>query len=138
MGEVIALDSMMFIYLFESDTRYIDAVESIFESLEQGTTTAVTSVISVIEALSPEKYNQDRTAREYIARFFYELSGLTIIPVDKLIAEKTAELRRKYPRLRTPDAIQLATAIHANASCFLTNDRKLASLNIQDVPLKTL
>ncbi len=54
MREVITLDFMIFIYLFEVNARYIDAVEDIFASVEQGTMNAVTSVISVIEALSTQ------------------------------------------------------------------------------------
>lgn len=37
------------------------------------------------------------------------------------IASRAAELRAQY-RLRPPDALQAATALHANATAFLTND----------------
>ena len=37
------------------------------------------------------------------------------------IAARAAELRAQYG-LRTPDALQAATAVHSNATAFLTND----------------
>lgn len=49
-----------------------------------------------------------------------------------MVAEEAARLRARH-NLRTPDAIQLATAIRSGASSFLTNDRhlpKLAPLNL--------
>ena len=55
-------------------------------------------------------------------------TGLTTVPMTQEIAEEAARLRSIYRKIRTPDAIQLATAIHANASFFLTNDARLSSL----------
>lgn len=51
--------------------------------------------------------------------------------VDSLrgsIAEEAARLRSIYP-LRTPDSIQMATAIQMNATYFLTNDKAFPSLS---------
>ena len=55
----------------------------------------------------------------------FQGSGCCSIPFD--IAENAAKLRADY-NLRTPDAIQMATAIYAGASFFLTNDIRLPSL----------
>jgi predicted nucleic acid-binding protein len=52
--------------------------------------------------------------------------------LDAEIAHKVAELRAKF-NLRTPDAIQLATAIHAKAQVFVTNDERLRK--VKDVPV---
>jgi predicted nucleic acid-binding protein len=43
------------------------------------------------------------------------------------IAETAAQLRATY-NLRSPDAIQMATAIREGSSFFLTNDARLPSL----------
>jgi len=50
--------------------------------------------------------------------------GLTVQAVTSAIAEEAARLRAAHA-FRTPDAIQLATALAAGASSFLTNDAKL-------------
>ncbi len=47
--------------------------------------------------------------------------------VSQSIAEEAARLRA-FHNLRTPDAIQMATATFAQASFFLTNDKRLPSL----------
>jgi predicted nucleic acid-binding protein len=43
------------------------------------------------------------------------------------IAAIAADIRAKH-NLRTPDAIQMATAIYAGAQYFLTNDERLPQL----------
>jgi predicted nucleic acid-binding protein len=48
--------------------------------------------------------------------------------LDEGIAEGAAELRARH-NLRTPDAIQIATAIRSGTSWFLTNDAELANLS---------
>ena len=48
------------------------------------------------------------------------------------IAERAAQLRAHH-NLQTPDAIQVATALHAGASGFVTNDRRLSRVVELDV-----
>jgi predicted nucleic acid-binding protein len=48
------------------------------------------------------------------------------------VAERAADLRARY-NVRTPDAIQLATALEAGCDAFLTNDlalRRVAELRV--------
>jgi len=45
------------------------------------------------------------------------------------VAEIAYKLRAKYIFLKTPDALQLATAIHHNCNKFLTNDKKLKNVS---------
>jgi hypothetical protein len=47
--------------------------------------------------------------------------------LDQDIAEEAARLRA-FHNIRTPDSIQMATAIIGKASFFLTNDIRLPSL----------
>ncbi len=54
------------------------------------------------------------------------LEGFGIDEVDQEIAARAASLRRERPRLKTPDAIILATA--------LTRGRVLITRNIKDFP----
>ncbi|PXF57070.1 MAG: hypothetical protein C4B59_15900 [Candidatus Methanogaster sp.] len=49
------------------------------------------------------------------------------MPLSCAIAEEAARLRARY-NVRTPDAIQMATAIRAGASFFLTNDSHLPTI----------
>ena len=54
--------------------------------------------------------------------------NLLIVPVSSAIADKAAELRARYG-IRTPDAIQIATALQGGSSIFLTNDRNLKKIH---------
>ncbi|MGB5686878.1 MAG: PIN domain-containing protein [Candidatus Electrothrix sp.] len=63
------------------------------------------------------------------------IDGLTTVEVSVAIAEKAARLRSQYS-LRTPDAIQIATALHTGASALLTNDIRWPAL--PDVHILTL
>lgn len=59
--------------------------------------------------------------------FFSGAVSLVTLSVSREIAELAAELRAKHG-LKTPDAIHLATARHAGASFFITNDDRLPAL----------
>lgn len=50
---------------------------------------------------------------------------IRLIDLTAAIAQEAARLRATH-NLRTPDAIQIATALQAGASAFLTNDAHLA------------
>ena len=62
---------------------------------------------------------------EQLANDFYGLlsthPNLDWIAPDLEIADLAARIRALH-RLRTPDALQAATAIHMHATCLITND----------------
>ncbi len=128
MGQIVALDSMIFIYLFEADERFFTQVSELFDGIESEKNKAVTSIISVAETLSPEKYKDRSDLLTEISGFFRETNGLTVVLVDWEIGQKAAELRRENKGLRTPDAIQIATAMVSGAEIFITNDLKLRKM----------
>ncbi len=57
-------------------------------------------------------------------RILLGANNLQTVPISPSIAESAAQLRSDSG-LRTPDAIQLATALEFGASSFLTNDVRL-------------
>jgi len=134
----ISLDSMVFIYLFEvHDTLHTQA-ENILLEVEKGSFGAITSVVAPIEALSVAKLQHAVKERDEIVHFFHETANLSVLPVDWLIAQTAADLRRSHRGLRTPDAIQLATAIEKKADVFVTNDKKLLNLTRPPLPIATM
>jgi predicted nucleic acid-binding protein len=71
-------------------------------------------------------------------RILLNASHVTTVSVSEAIAEEAAQLRARHG-LRTPDAIQLATASRNGASAFLTNDTDLPELaSLQMLVLKHL
>lgn len=115
----IALDSMVFIYLLERNEKYFPAVNIIFELFEKGKITGVTSIISPLEVLSSPKLAPDQIS--LYRRFFKEEKNLITFELKWGIMELAADIRRNYG-LRSPDAIQLATAKLGEANLFITND----------------
>lgn len=49
------------------------------------------------------------------------IRNLDWVPPDLAVADIAARIRAQY-RLRTPDAVQAATAVHAKATGLVTND----------------
>ena len=54
--------------------------------------------------------------------------SISLVDLNISISEKSAKLRGGYSFLKTPDAIQLATAIEFNANYFITNDKRLKDI----------
>jgi len=128
---LVALDTSIFIYQLDLNQRYFVLSDAIFAWLGQGGKSAVCSTLSLTELLVPAyQEGNDRRIEAYYA-LLSTFPNLTWVPPDLQIADKVAHLRATY-RLKTPDAIQAATAIHSNATAFLTNDsvfKRVKNLN---------
>jgi predicted nucleic acid-binding protein len=89
--------------------------------------TAVTSTLTIAECLvQPFRAK----ALELAARYkilFRDFPHLSLIPVSDEIAEKAAWVSAQY-KVKTPDAIQLATALITGSHAFMTNDEALPSV----------
>ena len=65
---------------------------------------------------------------------FEDVTALSIDNISIPVAEIAAELRAQH-NIRTPDALQLATAMDSGCEAFLTNDRSLKRVKDIDVLL---
>jgi predicted nucleic acid-binding protein len=136
----ISLDSAPFIYLIQEDPRYISVVEQIFSEISYGSITGVSSYLSLLEVLiKPIKEGARDIATQY-RDLMLNNAFLKLLPLDDKVAETAAELRAKYDgngfKLKTPDAIQIATAILNEADVFLTNDSRLK--NVKEINVVVL
>ncbi len=126
-GQIVGLDTAPLIYFIEKNTTYLDTMRLFFRALNQGEFTVITSVVTIAEALVYPLRQGNTTLAQQYRDILFNSQGLTTIEVVPVIAETAAQLRADY-NLRTPDAIQMATAINEGASFFLTNDARLPSL----------
>jgi predicted nucleic acid-binding protein len=125
-GTIVGLDMASLIYFMEEHPVWLPVVRPFFEALDQGQFQAVTSTVTLTEVLVyPLRQSQFALAEQY-REILLGARNLATVPVTVAIAEQAAALRAQY-RLRTPDAIQIATAMRGNATSFLTNDRKLSA-----------
>ena len=118
---VVALDTSIFIYQLEDHERYRHLTDPIFAWLERPEVAAVTSTITMMELLVQPYRN---CSQQHVDEFYGLLStfpNLQWVAPDLAIADLAARLRARH-RLRTPDALQAATAVHMHASGLITND----------------
>ena len=134
-NQKIAIDTMIFVYAFEDHPAHASFLRSFFSALEKGEMESVTSSVTITECLTqPYRVKDFTLAAQYMA-LFRNFPHLSVVPVTDDIAERAAFLRASQ-NLKTPDALQLATALLSGANFFLTNDQSLSS--IQDVPILIL
>lgn len=80
------------------------------------------------------KERKPKLANQY-KEILLNASGILLAEISHDIAERAAQLRAKY-NLKTPDAIQVATALENQANYFFTNDHRLAV--VQEIAIVTL
>lgn len=120
----IFLDTAPLIYFIEGNSQYQEKLDQIFKSNDQGYFVFIASSIALLEVLvKPLKVGRNELAKKYI-NILTGAKGIEVFEITNDIAIKAAELRAKY-NLKTPDAIQIATAFECNADYFLTNDQRL-------------
>lgn len=120
----VCLDSSVFIYYIEESERYIEIVAPIFEAVAKGHLLAVTSGITLLEALVvPIRAKDKKLVKEY-NQFLSESKGLKLLSLDLNLLRQGAYLRATL-NMKTPDALQIAAALQENCSAFVTNDRRL-------------
>lgn len=120
------IDTAPVIYYIEEHPKYLPLVDEIFPKLSNDGTNiyAFSSIITLTELLPhPLRQNNQDLANRY-RDFLLHSRNFILFPVDEIIAERAAEIRAQY-QCRTPDALQLATAIAHNATLFITNDKRL-------------
>jgi len=120
-NSVIGLDTAPFIYFIEKHPIYFPILQPFFEAVDSGDIQVVTSTLTLTEVLvMPYRTGNQRLAIDY-ARILLNSRNLIVLPVSDAIAEEAARIRAAHNH-RTPDAIQIATALMGNAKAFLTND----------------
>ncbi|MGH7318583.1 MAG: type II toxin-antitoxin system VapC family toxin [Candidatus Rokuibacteriota bacterium] len=129
---VLGLDTSAFIYQLEAHPVCAPRVGTIFREIERGHARGVTSTLTFLEVLVGPYRAGDQARRVAISGLLASFPGVSWVALDLAVAESAGSLRGRY-RLRTPDAIQLATTLDAGADAFLTNDQQLS--RVTEVPV---
>ena len=127
-GSLVYLDTAPLIYFNEKHPTYLKIVYQFFEAMQLNQIRVATSTVTVLETLVHPIREKDTKAIRMYRSLFFNTRGLRTIDVSQQIAQEAARLRAFYPRLETPDAIHMATAIYMNITYFLTNDSRLPSI----------
>ncbi|MFN8520398.1 MAG: PIN domain-containing protein [Chloroflexota bacterium] len=119
----IGIDSNVLIYLFEAAGREADAAQALIDGLDEGLAEGVVSAIVLTEVLAHPACRGDGAVVERYARELRSLPNVRVVPVGDEIAIDAAWGRASGRDLG--DAIHMATARKAGATCFVTNDRRI-------------
>lgn len=123
----LALDSNLFIYLFEAGGREARTFGLLLDAAEASATTMIVSSLTLAEVSVGPAVLQDEVMADRYADAIRSIRRLDVVPMTADIAVDAGLLRGRTGYSQ-PDAIHLATARHAGATAFVTNDRRLRSL----------
>ncbi len=128
----ICWDSCVIISHFNGDRNKnperkprIDAVVSMVDG---GNYKLLVSAILYVEVLETK---MSQHTIDKFNEFMRRIETITIMAVDLTVAKKAQSLRDRIPKLKTPDAIHIATAIVGGAKVFHTFDDLLLDLSKQ-------
>lgn len=117
----IALDTCIFIYQLEANAQYVLLADTVFAWIEQPGCAAVTSTITMTELLVQPYRDADEKRVNQFFGLLATYPNLEWVSPNLEIADIAASLRARYG-LRTPDALQAATAAKSQATGLITND----------------
>jgi predicted nucleic acid-binding protein len=121
-SDILFLDTAPFIYYFEQHPDYFPALEMMFDRLYETGAQAITSIITYIELTThPARQGKMQLVRKY-RDYLTHSENISLFPLDLNIADHAVELRAKH-HFKTPDAIQLGTAVACGADFVITNDK---------------
>ena len=120
-GKTVFLDTAPFIYFIEKNSRYHDLIKLVISLIDTQEAQGITSTITLLEVLVHPLRDGNKKLADRYKEILLSSNGLRTYEISHEISERAVLLRAKHG-LRTPDAIQLATALISKADCFLTND----------------
>lgn len=121
------LDTNIFIYALEGYPVFRAVLTRLFEALDRGELTAVTSELTLAEVLVKPLLDQHAERQAAYLQALQPSTSLQLIPVSREVLIAAARLRAEG-NLKLPDAIHAATAQLSGCSQFLTNDARVPAL----------
>ncbi|CUS34801.1 Ribonuclease VapC (fragment) [Candidatus Nitrospira nitrosa] len=100
---------------------------TLFEALDHGKLTAVTSELTLAEVLVKPLLDHHTERQAAYLHALQPSTSLQIVPVSRDILIAAAHLRANA-HLKLPDAIHAATAQQTSCDQFLTNDARIPAL----------
>lgn len=120
----VALDSAGFIYFFEDNPNFSDLSAVVFELAEKNKISIISSILVSVEVLTGYRRAKNNSAENEFKQMLKDFPNIEMYGITDKLVDHIVHLRAIY-RMKTPDAIHLATAIEHKADVFITNDRQL-------------
>jgi predicted nucleic acid-binding protein len=120
----VAVDTAVFLYLIEEETRFLPHILPLFIEADQGERVLVTSALTLLEVLVVPYRAGNRQLAERYERLLTTSRGVRLVELTRDQLRAAAQLRAATA-VKTPDALQLVAALGAGCKTFVTNDRRL-------------
>ena len=120
-GDIIGIDTMVFIYHLEDNLKFSNITEKLFDNIE-------------LEILVKTRMEKNFQITSDYRDLLLTSPNLKFSQVDLQVSDIASTLKAKY-KIKTPDAIQIATATSEKAKVFITNDEQLKKINDIDIIL---
>jgi predicted nucleic acid-binding protein len=117
------LDTAPIIYHVEGNLAYQPLTDQVFQNIQAGTISAVTSSVTLSECLVHPYRRGDMALAQKFRNVITAGVNTRYVGVDA-VAERSAEIRAHY-NLKLADSFQVAAAVAAGCDAFLTNDSDL-------------
>lgn len=118
----VLIDTSVWIYHFEQNPKLAAPAGRVIESLEAGRFRGIASELTLLElTVRPLQLGRQDVADDYEILLGY-FPNLELQPISREVLLEAAGLRARH-RLRTPDAIQIATGVRYGATLAITNDQ---------------
>lgn len=121
MGLKIFLDTNIVIYFVEKHRLFSGTIELLLNGLNAADETCVSPLVRM-ECLVMPLRTRDVVLQNLYEQFF---AAQTLLPLPVEIFDRAAHVRADFPKVKTPDALHIATALHYNCDEFWTNDNRL-------------
>jgi predicted nucleic acid-binding protein len=117
----VLIDTSVWIYHFEGHPTLAAPAAGVLDALESGAFTGVASELTLLElTVRPLQLGRQDIADEY-ELLLGHFPNFELQPISREILLQAAALRARR-RLRTPDAIQIATGLIGGATLAVSND----------------
>jgi predicted nucleic acid-binding protein len=133
--QLLYIETAPFIYYTESRAGFVEKMRTIFQRVLDAQINIVTSTITLTECLTKPLREGDTALVTAYNAMLRSTRHIKLIPVDVTVAARAADLRARY-KLRTPDALHVASGLVTGCDVFLTNDLDLK--RVQEVRVLVL
>ncbi len=124
----VGVDTAIFIYFIEEHPQFLPLVEPLFKEVDKGRRELITSALTLLEVLVVPYRSGDHLLANRYEALLTQSRGVQIAEISRDHLRAAARLRAATG-VKTPDSLQLVTAIAAGCAVFLTNDRDLPTIS---------
>lgn len=117
-------DTSVWVALLDDEDDRAEHVQRLLETAERDELHVLVSTLVISEVTKGPKASDPPMSDEHQRTFesYLESPFVSLVSVDPAVARRARDIRREHPKLRTPDAVMVATAIVAGAGTLYTYD----------------